>query len=107
MVPKEDQIKKLIIEGRYELSRHAEREREADKISVKELEEALVKCEVIEDYPNDPRGASCLALGFSGGRPIHTVCSIRTEPDELLLITIYDPSKHPHEWIDNYRKRKG
>lgn len=103
---KEGKVKELVTKGRYEFSKHAEREREADEILVEELEEALINCEVIEEYPDDPRGVSFLVLGFSGNRPIHTVCSIRTEPEELLLITVYDPSRHPHEWIDNYRKRK-
>lgn len=104
---KEGKVKELVTKGRYEFTKHAEREREADEILVEELEEALINCEVIEEYPDDPRGASFLVLGFSNNRPIHTVCSIRTEPEELLLITVYDPSRHPHEWIDNYRKRKG
>jgi hypothetical protein len=105
-VSREKKVKDLVTEGRYEFSRHAEREREADKILPKELEDALTNCDIIEDYPDDPRGASFLALGFSAGRPIHAVCSIRTEPEELLLVTVYDPSRHPYEWVDNYRKRK-
>jgi hypothetical protein len=34
--------------------------------SVREMEEALlnIKAEVIEDYPEDARGSSCLILGF-------------------------------------------
>jgi hypothetical protein len=36
---------------------------------MKELEDALVGCDLIEDYPDDPRGASFLVLGFSSGRP--------------------------------------
>ena len=55
---KAKKVKELVTEGRYEFSRHAEREREADKILLKELEDALTNCEIIEDYPNDPRGAS-------------------------------------------------
>lgn len=106
MASKEEKVRELVIKGRYEFSKHAEREREVDRIFMSELEGALIDCEVIEDYPDDPRGASFLALGFSGGRPIHAVCSIRTEPEEILLITVYDPSRHPHEWTDNYRKRK-
>lgn len=102
----EKKVKELIKSGRYEFSKHAEREREADRISVKELEEALIKCKVIEDYPDDPRGPSFLILGFSKDRPIHAVCSIRTGPDELLLITVYDPSKNPLVWTENYQKRR-
>ena len=103
---REKKVKELIKSGRYEFSKHAERERESDKISTQEIEEALTNCKVIEDYPDDPRGSSFLILGFSKGRPIHAVCSIRTGPDELLLITVYDPSKNPLAWVENYQKRK-
>jgi hypothetical protein len=49
-------IRKLIVQGKYELSKHAERERESDMIPVEKLEQALRDCEVIEEYPDDPRG---------------------------------------------------
>ena len=76
-------------------------------ITVEELEQALTNCEIIEEYPDDPRGASCLALGFYGQRPIHAVCAIEAQPEELFLITVYDPSKRPDKWTDNYRRRRG
>jgi hypothetical protein len=99
-------IRRLVVEGKYELSKHAEREREADMIPVRELEVALGHCEIIEDYPDDPRGPSYLVLGFSGQRPIHAVCSIRRDPDELFLITVYDPSRRPEHWEDQYTRRR-
>ncbi len=102
----EEKIRELAAEGKYEFSKHAERERQLDMILVDELEDALKNCETIEDYPDDPRGASCLVLGFSGQRPIHAVCTIKVEPEELLLITVYDPSKRPDKWTENYRKRR-
>ena len=68
---------------------------------------ALVDCEIIEDYPEDPRGPSFLVLGFSEERPIHAVGALRTNPDELLLITVYDPSNSPAVWAEGYRRRKG
>jgi len=36
----------------------------------------------------------------------HAVCTIKTEPEELFLITVYDPSKRPDKWTENYRKRR-
>jgi len=75
-------------------------------ITIEELEQALTNCEIIEEYSDDPRGASCLVLGFCQQRPIHAVCAVRAEPQELFLITAYDPSKHPLKWTDNYRKRR-
>ena len=99
-------IRHLVRAGKYEFSKHAEREREADKITVIELEEALTRCEIIEEYPNDPRGPSCLALGFRGERPIHAVCAVKADPDEVLIITVYDPSRRPEKWTEDYRRRK-
>ena len=72
-------------------------------ISVHDLEEALlsVEAEVIEDYAADPRGASCLILGFtSDGRPWHIQC---TYPPSVAVITAYEPSAE--EW-DGWRLRK-
>ncbi|MBM4256043.1 MAG: DUF4258 domain-containing protein [Deltaproteobacteria bacterium] len=99
-------IRALIRAGKYEFSIHAEKERQADKITLEELEEALSSCKVIEDYPTDPRGASCLVLGFAGERPVHAVCAIKHDPEEVLFITIYDPSKRPEKWSDNYQRRR-
>ncbi|MGR3176648.1 MAG: DUF4258 domain-containing protein [Candidatus Anammoxibacter sp.] len=84
----------------------AERERELDKIYTWELEDALKSGEIIENYSDDPRGASCLVLGFCGSKPIHAVCTIKTAPEELFLITVYDPSKRPDNWAENYSKRR-
>lgn len=89
----------------YRLSSHAESEREADQISLQEIGEALLSdsFELIEDYPNDPRGASCLILGFTSEyKPVHMVCGISL-PDVIVLITVYRPNAD--EWI-NWRRRK-
>jgi len=75
-------------------------------ITVWELEDALRDCEIIENYLDDTRGESCLILGFCESKPIHAVCTIRTDPEELLLITVYDPSKRPDKWTEDYRKRR-
>jgi len=98
-------IRDLVGAGKYEFSKHAEREREADQITVEELEEALSDCDMIEEYANDPRGPSCLVLGFAGKRPIHSVCAVKSDPDEVLIITVYDPSKRPEKWTADYRRR--
>jgi len=99
-------IRNLVGKGNYEFSIHAEKERQADRITVLELEVALANCDLVEDYPDDPRGPSCLVLGFFNDRPIHVVCAIKESPQEVLLITVYDPSKRPDKWTDRYRKRR-
>jgi hypothetical protein len=52
------QIQQCIRSGRNRLSSHAEAEREAEEILIREIEEAMLStaCAVIEDYPDDPRG---------------------------------------------------
>lgn len=92
-------VKELVKIKGYRLTSHAETERDADSISIIELEEALLynEAEIIEDYPNDPRGHSFLILGFTTQRqPIHALCSIYEEI--LVIITTYRPN--PDLWID-------
>jgi hypothetical protein len=99
-----DRVRSLGRRGRYRLSIHAERERDADHIQITELEEALFsdRIELIEDYPEDPRGHSHLVLGFTGaGQAIHAVCSVHE--GTLVIITVYRPDRNL--WQD-YRTRK-
>jgi len=97
-------IPKLIKGKKYRLTFHAEIERDNDQITIREIEESLSSSliEIIEDYPNDPRGHSSLVLSFTKDtKPIHCVCAITQ--GIVLLITIYRPD--PEQWI-NWRKRK-
>jgi hypothetical protein len=97
-------IRGLVRRSRYRLSLHAEHERDADCIRMSELEEALLseRLELIEDYPEDPRGHSHLILGFTQAeKPIHAVCS--EHEGVLVIITVYRPD--PKLW-QNYRSRK-
>lgn len=58
---------------------------------------------VIEDYPEDKRGHSCLILGYGeGGRAIHVACAPKDE--YLALITAYLPSEP--EWSVDFKERK-
>ncbi len=98
-------LRTLIREEKYRLTHHAEKERESDKITIKEIEQAFLsqRCEIIEKYPNDPRGESYLILGFTKEqKPIHVVCGIQEE-NFLIIITVYRPD--PKLWTD-YRRRK-
>ena len=100
-----EHLQAKVRQKKYRLTIHAEKEREADQITRHEMEESVlsVQCEVIEDYPTDPRGHSCLVLGFTqAGLPIHMVCGHLTE-EEFIVITIYRPD--PEQWVD-WRIRK-
>ena len=83
----------------------SEKERESDHMTLQEIEEAILseQSELIEDYPSDPRGHSCLVLGFTrAGLPIHMVCGNLYE-QEFLVVTIYRPD--PAQWVE-WRARK-
>jgi len=99
-----DDIRKKIGMRQYEFSKHAVDQTFIRKISVTELEEAVSnRSEVIEDYPEDKYGPSCLILGFTfRGRPLHIQCSYPVRP-LLKIITVYEPD--PKLWID-FRVRK-
>ena len=99
-----DWIKKKISEGDYEFSAHAEEERQADKLMIHEIEKVLLKGEILEDYPDDPRGESCLVLGYGEiGVPIHIVCG-KTKLETLRVVTVYIPATP--RWIDERTRRK-
>ena len=96
-------IRRKVEQGKYRLSyTHTEKLRQR-KIEAQEVEQAISTGEIIEDYPTDPRGPSCLILGYTEmGRPLHVVCGKVEE--ELLIITAYEPS--PEEWESDWKTRR-
>jgi homoserine kinase len=72
-------------------------------ISTQEVRAVLFHGVVIEDYPEDARGHSCLMLGWGEeDRPLHVVCAPKTE--YLAVITTYLPS--PKQWEPDWRTRR-
>lgn len=72
-------------------------------IMPREVESVVMTGELVEDYPQDSRGHSCLLLGFGeAGRAVHVVCSPKT--DYLAIITAYLPDTD--QWLLDYRRRK-
>ena len=88
--------------GQFEFSRHATDQSIIRQIRVQEIREVIDACEIIEDYPNDKYGPSCLILGFTRAkRPLHIQCSYPSRP-LIKIITLYEPD--PLRWI-NFRMR--
>ena len=71
-------------------------------ISTGDIRAVIEHGEVIEDYPQDARGHSCLMLHFTDKRPLHIVCA--PKDDYLAIITAYIPNDQ--EWESGYQKRK-
>jgi hypothetical protein len=75
--------------------------RPANMISTREVERVVAEGEIIEDYPQDIRGPSCLMLGSGEGRAVHVVCAPKDE--YLAVITAYAPD--PSQWSPDFRRR--
>lgn len=98
-----EEIKKAFKENRYEYSLHAVDQSILRHITCKEILEAIENGKIIEDYPEDKYGPSCLLYGKTIlGRPLHIQCLYPTRP-KIKIITVYEPD--PDEWIE-YQKRR-
>jgi len=98
-----EQIRAKIQAGQFEFSKHAVDQSILRVVSVQEMHEAVANGEIIEDYPDDKYGPSCLILGFTqAGRPLHIQCSYPSRP-LVKIITLYEPD--PAQWID-FRVRR-
>lgn len=64
------EIQDKVRKEEYEISLHAEKERYAEDISINDLETAIYNGDILEDYPDDPRGPSCRILGSLKNRSI-------------------------------------
>jgi len=63
-----DEIRIMFKNRQYEFSKHAVDQNIFRDISVAELEDAIAdRSEVIDDYPVDKYGPSCLILGYTEG----------------------------------------
>ena len=87
----------------FEFSRHATDQALLREITVQEIREAIRVGEIIEDYPEDKYGPSCLILGYSeANRPLRIQCS-HPSRQIIKVITVYEPNKA--DWIDHRVRR--
>ncbi len=85
----------------FYLTQHAMQKMLERKISRLELSEVINNGVIIEEYPNDKYGPTCLIFGITKGeRPLHVMVSYS---NPVWVVTTYEPSED--EWIENqYRK---
>lgn len=103
MQPSIEAIQEKINQNNFELSKHAVDQSILRNIRIAEITEAIAQGKVIENYPDDKYGASCLIAGFTeANRPLHIQCS---NPSRLLIkiITVYQPN--PQRWNRNFTQR--
>jgi len=85
------------------LTVHGLQEATAEEIAIADIRDAIMgqDAEILEDYPDDPRGPSCLVLAWmADSRPLHVVVS---HPPDVAVITAYVPDRD--RWAD-FRKRR-
>jgi uncharacterized protein DUF4258 len=71
-------------------------------ITPEEVGTVVLEGLLVEDYPTDPRGHSCLLLGFGEDtRAVHVVCA--PKEDYLAVITAYLPD--PEQWSPDFMRR--
>jgi Domain of unknown function (DUF4258) len=98
-----DEIRRKIEADGFEFSRHAVDQTIIRRISVREVRDVFANAEVIEDYPDDKHGPSCLIFGMTAAaRPLHIQCSYPSRP-LIKVITLYEPD--PGRWVD-YKIRR-
>lgn len=96
-------IRELFRCGNYEYSLHALDQSILRRISTREIEEAVENGEIIEEYPADKYGPSCLIFGFTTDRrPLHVQCTY-PQRNPVKVITLYQPD--PDQWTEFRRRR--
>ncbi len=93
-----EEILEKIKQDKFEFSQHALDRTIIRRITVQEIKEAIANGEIIEDYPNDKYGPSCLIFGSTlTNRALHIQCSYPSRP-LIKIITLYEPD--PKRWIN-------
>jgi len=96
---------------------HALSEAAADQLTIQEVWDGIVSlsAEVLEDYPTDPRGPSCLIFSLINSSAEHvvvaypcaTAASTRGMPALAFMITCYRPGgrKYSSKWTADFKHR--
>ena len=87
------------------ISEHGYDELAADGLTVNELLVGVARADVVEEYPDYPKGSSVLLLQFDqNGDPVHAVWGIpKGHNRPAVLVTAYRPD--PKRWDLTFKKR--
>jgi hypothetical protein len=102
MPPDYDALRAIFERKSFLLTQHASDRAAQRVIRSDEIVETVVNGAVIEDYPDDKYGPSCLILGNTdAGRILHVQISY---PPDVKVITVYVPA--PEAWEPDWKTRK-
>lgn len=105
-IAKQHFIRTKATEQKIKWSVHALGELASEPWTVSQVEFALRRAEVIEDYPHAHRHLpDCLVLSFGlTGEPVHVVVALNESKEYILIVTVYCPNEQ--EWKNDWRTRK-
>ena len=96
-------IRRRVKVGDYRITIHAFERCVERNITPQEIENVIQSGEVMEDYPEDKYGPSCLIYGITEAKRIlHVQCSI----NPVWIITAYDPTLNPYRWDKDFKRRR-
>jgi len=101
-----EQIRVLVATGEVRVSDHGYDELAADGILARDVVAGLSSAEVVEDYPDFPKGPCVLVLEQDRkGLPIHAVWGIpKGATTPAVLVTAYRPSAE--RWTADFKRRR-
>jgi hypothetical protein len=100
-----EHVKQSIRSDAVHVSVHARDDAVADDLWLQDVTAATLVADCIEDYPDDPRGPSCLVLCHIRESPVHALWGFDEPRLRAILITVYRPD--PNRWSDDFRTRRG
>ena len=83
---------------------HAIRRMFERRISEADVKKVVQTGAVIENYPEDTPYPSKLMLGWCESRPLHIVVAENKAEQEIIIVTVYEPSLD--FWEADFKRRK-
>jgi hypothetical protein len=101
-----ERVRELASRREVRISEHGYDELAQDGILARDVVSGVQSAEVLEDYPDYPKGPCVLVLQKDQeGGPVHVVWGVpkgKTSP--AVLVTAYRPD--PGKWSEDFRRRR-
>ena len=101
-----ERVRALIARREVRVSDHGYDELASDGILAREVLAGVETAQVLEDYPEYPKGPCVLVLQRDeAGGPVHVVRGIpKGTSSPAVLVTAYRPD--PEQWIGDFQRRR-